>query len=506
MRRLKPILDEIATVEKDIYQDYIGKTLLNPDKILKRESGGKSVEIYEDLLQDAKVGSAMQTRALAVVGKEWEIIPASEKREDQRIAEYVRNVLIGFDFDGPRMALLTGLVIGFKPAEIMWEYSEGDIYVREITGRASRRFVFDKSRNLRLLTRSNMVSGEAIPDRKFIVYTRTSANGSPYGDGLGRMLYWPVWFKKNTIKFWMVFADKFGSPTVIGKYPPGTDKAQQDALLDAIDAVQQEAAIKIPDGMVVELLEATRTGSIATYDALVSYMDAAIAQVILGQTLTSDIGDKGSYAASQTHESVRQDYLKADADSLCLCLNETLIPWIVDYNFPRDTRGKPRYPKIWIRTSVETDLKPLAERDSILVGQIGLPVSKKYFYDTYGIPEPRDGEETVEPNGFRAGNAAGTAPLSGAGEEFAEQTEGKSTPAPPDLIAAQRDIDALADAARGAGGIDLSALDRVVADAQSYDDLQQRIASAYQDVSIEQFREILAKAMFLADIRGRMLS
>ena len=46
----RPITDEIATAEKDITRDYIGKTLLNPDKVLRSESGGKGIEIYEDLL------------------------------------------------------------------------------------------------------------------------------------------------------------------------------------------------------------------------------------------------------------------------------------------------------------------------------------------------------------------------------------------------------------------------------------------------------------------------
>lgn len=517
-----PILDEIATVEKDIYQDYIGKTLLNPDKILKSESGGRGVEIYEDLLRDDKVGSTLQTRKLAVVGKEWEVIPASEKRADQKVADYVKEVLLGFDFDAARRALLSGLVIGFKPAEVMWNYSEGQVWVKEIMGRASRRFVFDTSRRLRLLTLSNMIAGEELPDRKFMVYTNVSDNGSPYGDGLGRILYWPVWFKKNAIKFWMVFADKFGSPTVIGKYPSGTTKAKQDELLDAIDAIQQEAAIKIPDNMVIELLEATRSGSITTYDALTGFMNRAIAQVILGQTLTSEIGDKGSYAASQTHEDVRQDYLKADADSLCLCINNSLIRWIVDYNYPAVSA----YPKVWIRTEPEADLKPLVDRDSILVSQIGLPVTKKYFYDTYGIPEPKKGEELVErpqavlqapmddgrlssglsseglwPKGETLVKGGGTRD-----EENKKKNEFAEGGTLTGLVTAQREIDSLTDQALAAGVIDSTAIGRAVDEAQSYEDLQTKLAEAYQGIDITAFRNILAQAMFMADLKGRTLS
>ena len=392
MKKEKPVMDEIATVENDIYQDYIGKVQVNPDRILRSESGGKGIELYEDLLRDDQVGSNLQTRKLAVVGKEWDVTPATGKREDLKIAEFVKDVFLTCNYDDARKSLLTGIVNGFKPAEVMWEYSEGQIWIKEIIGKASRRFTFDLKRNLRLLTIGNMTEGAEVPPRKFIVYTNASDNGSPFGDGLGRLLYWPVWFKKHAIRFWMIFADKFGSPTAIGKYPPGTPQAQQDDLLSAIDAIQQESAIKIPNNVEIELLEATRSGSVNTYESLCTFMNAAISKVLLGQTLTTEMGGGGSYAASRTHNDIRADYTKTDADSLSATLNNQLVRWIVDYNFP----GVTRYPKVWIRTDQEKDLKPLADRDKVLIVDMGVPVGSQYIYDTYGIPRPEKSEQLVK--------------------------------------------------------------------------------------------------------------
>jgi len=392
MKAEKPVMDEIATVENDIYQDYIGKVQVNPDRILRSESGGKGIELYEDLLRDDQVGSNLQTRKLAVVGREWDVTPATDRREDRKIAAFVKEVLLACNYDDGRKTLLTGIVTGFKPAEVMWEYSEGQVWIKELVGKASRRFTFDLNRNLRLLTMGNMIDGEAVPPRKFVVYTNASDNGSPFGDGLGRLLYWPVWFKKHAIKFWMIFADKFGSPTAVGKYPPGTPSSQQDDLLSAIDAIQQESAIKIPNNVEIELLEATRSGSVNTYESLCTFMNAAISKVILGQTLTTEMSrGSGSYAASKTHNEIRADYAKADADSLSAALNSQLVRWITDYNFP----DVARYPKVWIRTGEEKDLKALAERDKTLIVDMGVPVGARYIYDTYGIPEPEEGEELI---------------------------------------------------------------------------------------------------------------
>ena len=387
----KPITDEIATIGNDITRYYIGKVQINPDKVLSSEATGEGLQLYEDIERDAHLYSVMQTRKLSVVGKEWSIEPASDDARDIEIAEFVEQNFKEINFDRACEELLDGLLKGFKPSEIMWDYSEGQIQIKEFRGRDPRRFTFGLENDLRLLTWADMIYGEEIPDRKFQLFRFGSKNNNPFGTGLGQKCYWPVWFKKNGIKFWMIFSEKFGMPTIVGKYPSGTEKDKQDNLLDACKAIQTDTAIKIPENMEIALLEATRATSINTYETLCTFMDLQISKAVLGQTLTTEIGDKGSYAASQTHEEVRQDILKSDSDSLCEYLNNQSIKWLVDYNFP-DIK---KYPKIWKRTEPEKDLKPLAERDVILIRDLKLPTATKYLYDTYGIPAPEEGEELI---------------------------------------------------------------------------------------------------------------
>ncbi len=65
----KPITGQIMTAQNDITLNYIGKILLNPDKVLSFESRGKGIEVYEDMLFEARVFSEMQKRKLAIIGK-----------------------------------------------------------------------------------------------------------------------------------------------------------------------------------------------------------------------------------------------------------------------------------------------------------------------------------------------------------------------------------------------------------------------------------------------------
>ncbi len=375
---------------------YTGKILLNPDKTLRTE-GINNTELYEDLARDPQVRGNLQTRRLAVIGRQWLVTPASGSRRDQQIADFVKEVLLGFDFDSALYNLLQGILTGFKVSEIMWEYSQGDVWIKEMIAKPTRRWSFGLARELRLITRREMMNGSPVPDRKFQVFRYSSDNGSPYGDGLGSSLWWPVWFKKNAIKFWMIFSEKFGSPTVVGKYPAGTPSGQQDALLQALQAIQQESAIKIPDTMQISLIEAQRAGALNNYEMLCSFMNQEISKVIMGQTLTTEAGHSGragagGSAAAAVHEEVREDYIRADADLLSNALNRQLIKWIADYNFP----GVRKYPQIRIRTEGEKDLKPLADRDAV-IQKMGLKIPASYAYETYGIPEPQEGEDVLTP-------------------------------------------------------------------------------------------------------------
>lgn len=484
----KPEVKEIATTDKDIdiFAGYL-KRLENPDLVLRTEAKGKGLKLYDEVDRDAHAGSVLQTRYLAVVGKEWNVEPAkavpgrgrpaSETRE-QKIADFVGDAFLDTNFDHGRQELLKAILYGFYVWEIMWDYSEGDVAIKKLMSKHPRRFVFTPQRELRLLTPQNMIEGEPVPDRKFIVFTYGSSD-NPYGEGLGRRLWWPVWFKKHGIKFWVIFAEKFGSPTTQGKYPTGTPQEDQNKLLDMLEKIQQEAGIIFPENMDVSLLEAARKTSTDTYQNLCQFMDMQISKAVLGQTATTE-GTPGKLGSEEARENVRQDIIKADADLLCEHLNATLIPWLVDYNFP-DIHD---YPKIWIHTEEEEDLKPLAERDKILVKEIGLPVTRQYFYDTYNIPRPEEEDEdlVIVP--------ATPAP----GFSFAEKRDG------------QDQIDAMVGkAAKEAVPFFeyfAKSIDRLGGDAISLADLRARIPGHYEQLIDQGFTEHLAQKLIAADRVG----
>ena len=113
----------------------------------------------------------------------------------------------------------------------------------------------------------------------------------------------------------------------------------------------------------MDLLEAARQSSVNTYETLCEYMDKQISKAVLGQTATTE-GTPGKLGNEQAQEGgARRHHQGLMQICSASALNNTLIRWIVDYNFPNVTA----YPKFWIRCEEEKDLKPLAERDKIIV-------------------------------------------------------------------------------------------------------------------------------------------
>lgn len=524
-----PVTDEIATSSKDldIFAGWINR-LENPDPTLRTESHGKGLKLYDEVDRDPHAGSVLQTRYLSVISKEWEVLPGEEPAakgrpknvtQAQKIADFVKTTLEGTNFGQARQELLQGILYGFYVGEAIWDVKDNAIVPARIRAKHPRRFSFTMDRELRLLTPEDMIEGEPVPDRKFILFTYGSSD-NPYGKGLGQKLWWPVWFKKHGIKFWMIFLEKYGMPTAIGKYPPGTDPKLQEALLDAIDAIQNETGVKIPDTMGIELLEAVRAGKV-TYETLCEYMDKQVSKAVLGQTATTE-GTPGKLGNEEAQQETRQDIVEADAGLLDECLNGSLIKWIVDYNFP----GVTAYPKVHTRTEAEGDLKELAERDKILTNEIGVPASKRYFYETYAIPEPEEGEDLVEPQGpdkakvFEYHLKYGVATLNEVRERLGlEPVPGGNKLIEPQVLeaggqkkefaegSAHRDpVNAMTDAAaqKGSDAMEtlLEPVLRMIDGASSYEEIGERLYALYPEMDPTRFEELLGRAMSAVGLEG----
>ena len=162
----------------------------------------------------------------------------------------------------------------------------------------------------------------------------------------------------------------------MGEFPPNASEEDQNKLLDTTLAIQSDSGVIIPQGMILRLLEASRSGT-ADYESLHSAMNGMITRIILSQTATTE-GTAGKLGNESSREKVKDEIVKADADLVCDSFNRTFVRWLTEWNFPN---AKP--PRVWRSMEAPEDLDSRAERESKLF-QMGFKPTLKHVEDVYG--------------------------------------------------------------------------------------------------------------------------
>ena len=402
-----PETEEIATTRdgRDITRGYIDHNhyLYPQDKVL-RHRGANSYELYEDLLQDGRIFSTLAQRRLAVVSRPPKIVAGGDKRLDRKAADFLEEVIQHVRWRTVCDRMLYGVFYGYSVAELLWAHDGPHVFPDAIKVRNRRRFVFDIDFNPRLLTHESP-QGELLPERKFwVLSTGADNDDEPYGRGLAHWLFWPLWFKKHQTKFWLGALEKFGSPTVIGRYRRNSTDEEKKNLLRAVEDVRTRTGITMPEDMIIELLEATRSGSM-DYAGFRDAMNDEITMTVLTQTMTTEDGSSQSQA--QVHKDVRDEVVEADAHLITESFNRGPATWLAQWNFPGAAT-----PRVEIVMPNEARLAAIAERDTNITS-MGYRLSQKYVENTYDVEiDGRAGPPpTSSPPGVSLAESGGQDPL-----------------------------------------------------------------------------------------------
>lgn len=375
----KPITEELTPPDVGNFNASMGafSSMLSPnDSILTSKGGNYSV--YREVLRDDQVQSTFSQRRLAVVSKEILVIPASDDKRDIQIAEELKQNLIDIKFDSITNKMLYAIFYGYSVSEILWHFKNGKVLLKDIKVRDRNRFKFAK--NDQILLHKGGLDYEKLPRQKFWhLSAESETSDDPYGLGLAHYLYWPTYFKRNDIKFWLTFLEKFGQPTVKGTISKGAfdDYNERKKALSALASFASDSVVLTPEGLSVEFMEAARSGA-ATYEAMFDKMNAAISKIIVGQTMTTDSGSSRSQA--EVHLDVRDDIIKADADLICESFNDQVVKQWVLFNYGENVTP----PRVYRDIEPKEDQNATAERDQ-KIHSMGFEPTQDYIDQTYGV-------------------------------------------------------------------------------------------------------------------------
>ncbi|GHU01808.1 hypothetical protein FACS1894147_02360 [Spirochaetia bacterium] len=362
------------------------RTLPDPDPVLRKM--GRGITALQELLTDSHLESVWSIRCSATSGAEWFCAAGADGQRETEAAELFAEQLDKLDIPRVIEEMMDAVAFGYSPLEVLWMRDGERWGIGDIVGKPPQWFEFDNDNHL--VFKIGAVGTEELPPNRFLLARHRPSYANPYGVKVFSKCYWPVTFKKNGFRWWTVFVEKYGGAFLYGKYPNNASEQYKTELLNALEKMIADAVAIAPEGAEITIESAKEKGAAGSIHAdYIKMANAEISKAVLGQTLTTEIGDKGSYAAANTHNLVRKDLAASDRRRICELFNKLSAVWTL-YNFGADvTPPKFQFVK-------DEDLQTeRAERDTKLY-RVGWRPTKAYMMKQYELEE--DDFELAKPS------------------------------------------------------------------------------------------------------------
>jgi len=299
-------------------------------------------------------------------------------------------------FEGMVEELVTGYYFGHQVLEMRW--------LRDARGYRPRSakvvpprfygYPYQIEGEDRLMFDSNGGTGSEnyidFPEHRFLIAINGGHPGHPSVAAPLRALavYWLA--AVYGLKWLTQFAQICGVPFRWAEYATG-DNGSKQVVQEMLSKIGSAGWGAFPAGTKVNFVDTGKGANTVAQKVLLDLADEQCDIFILGQTLTSSAGDKGSQALGKVHEGVRQDVIEGVCDFVGEILTHQLIPAIYTLNYG-ETRDD--LPGVWAIWPEKKDLKAEAERFSTLKG-LRIPIRKEEGYDALGLQIPAEGDELL---------------------------------------------------------------------------------------------------------------
>lgn len=393
---------------------------LTPQRILaafrQAEIGNPIVQcdMFEDVLEnDGHMRGQYESRLESVAFRPWLVRAGGKDQASIDAASYLYRALRRTNMPLLLWHLMDAIGFGYSGANIVWNFDPKARAVVPVWFLLAphRRWMVDTDTSglgtgqLRFRTEANQDPG-IIPERgEWIIASRP--HRLAVRAGAFRTTTWWAYFKRMSITDWIVYAEKFGIPLVLGYYADNASPESRAALMQAITDIGSDGQAVLSDLTKIVINEAfqTRSGDVGSlHPKIAAVCDAEISKVITGATLNVESGGPGSFALGKVHEGRAHQKTMADAFWLQQIFQECVVQPYLDYN-PQFANAEP--PQLIVR--VRPDMSPeTAVRVYHKLQAMGLEIEDEQMYEEFGLRRPEVGS-TLKP---LYAEAAPTAPTS----------------------------------------------------------------------------------------------
>jgi phage gp29-like protein len=496
MSRFRPLAPVTMAVNRrqPLYSEQAYSRVLEyfttvPDPDLMLQKAGIARQHLRLLELDDEVAQCVETRKDAVLNMPWRLEPNQSRANKWLTAQLEPH------YEAMIRGLMSAVFYGYSVLELTYRADGGRVTIDRVDERNIEWFRLHPQHGWRYYPDdgSGGVDGLDCDPRKFLIAVRHPTTRNPYGESLLSRLWFPVTWRREGWSLWLKFLETFGQPIVVGRV------FDYNAFVGALQAQGVRSVIGYRGSAddQITTIQASQSGE---FERLETALTKRIQKLILGQTLTSDVGDVGSYAAATVHNDVRQEKTFSDA-RLIMRVMQQAVATLARLNGMQ-------VPQFIIAD--ETGLvAERAARDAALLPVLqasGLKLTPNYFEDRYDFrSEDLEAVETPDPDpAMQPGPAAESEPANPGPAEAAEAEASASLVTLKRYTKIQQEIEDLGDAAMEEAPlpIDPVLLRDAILGATSQEDLQERLAVVWDGGPDSAFVETLEKAAFMARVIG----
>ena len=293
---------------------------------------------------DSEIPGAMGSLTSAVLQEPIQVHTADDSDQAQRQAEVLRMVLNRLDSDSLVEDLLKGHYYGMRAHELVWGgvEVEGQSYQAPTTyERLPMHWLHARKER-----RSDDYTTLYVGNRPYYDYPRgsvllftsdklpsyTDLDFCEFGRGLAAARFGIFdWFN---IEDWAGYNEAFGTPAVVGKLLEGWNGDDKELLETAVMNLTSDARAVITDNGKIEFLSPDSGGEMS-YDSLRKVAARARSAIIKSESLTDNMGERGSFAAMKTTNGIRLDVARRLAHRCARLLNRHVVQPLCDLNWGR---------------------------------------------------------------------------------------------------------------------------------------------------------------------------
>jgi SPP1 gp7 family putative phage head morphogenesis protein len=357
-------------------------------------------ELYESIRLDAHLQSVEEKRRTSIMNQKihWEPKLEEGQQPDKALIEKINDTILRTPwFNSFLSYAMEAIAYGHSLIELIPE--KGIITRAELINRANvipeLGFVFLNYFNEPVKASNGKMFDDGKPlDASLGIYYRTDATYSDYlievggkkdyGKFMSAAQY--VIYKRGGFGDWSQFAEIFGMPFFFGKYNP-YDPESRKKLEEGLNNMGGKPWAVIPDGASIDKIDTNQAGKSEVFRDLINICNEEISKLFLGNTLTTNSGERGARSLGEVHKDVEEDIAISDMIRLEYILNWEFKNKMAALGYPV-ADGRFYFP--------ETSPIPLEKRILIDI-QLAkmIDMSPEYLYKTYGVDKPGPGEIPV---------------------------------------------------------------------------------------------------------------